>query len=58
VIEATKLLFEIKRCSSLNVFPDLAANGEDPFKRASNFASLGYQSLDSDLLPKEGEDNV
>ena len=33
-------------------------NGEDPFKRASNFASLGYQSLDSDLLPKEGEDNV
>jgi hypothetical protein len=33
-------------------------NGEDPFKRASNFASLGYESMDSDLLPKEGEDNV
>jgi hypothetical protein len=33
-------------------------NGENPFKRASNFAMLGYESLDSDLLPKEGEDNV
>lgn len=33
-------------------------NGENPFKRASNFAILGYESLDSDLLPKKGEDNV
>jgi hypothetical protein len=33
-------------------------SGDDPFKRASNFATLGYESLDSDLLPKKGEDNV
>lgn len=33
-------------------------NGEDPFKRASNFASLGYKSLDSDLLPKEEDSDV
>jgi hypothetical protein len=33
-------------------------NGENPFKRASNFVTLGYESLDSDLLPKKGEDNV
>jgi len=33
-------------------------NNENPFKRASNFASLGYESMDSDLLPKKGEDNV
>ena len=33
-------------------------NNENPFKRASNFASLGYASMDSDLLPKKGEDNV
>jgi hypothetical protein len=33
-------------------------NGENPYKRASNFVTLGYESLDSDLLPKKGEDNV
>ena len=33
-------------------------NNENPFKRASNFAILGYESMDSDLLPKKGEDNV
>jgi hypothetical protein len=33
-------------------------NGENPFKRASNFALLGYESLDSDLLPKEKDENV
>jgi hypothetical protein len=33
-------------------------NNENPFKRAANFASLGYESMDSDLLPKKGEDNV
>ena len=33
-------------------------HNENPFKRASNFATLGYESLDSDLLPKKGEDNV
>ena len=33
-------------------------NGENPFKRASIFASLGYDSLDSDLLPKEEDENV
>ena len=35
-------------------------NGEDPFKRASLLASLGYESLDADLLPdleEEGNDN-
>ena len=35
-------------------------NGEDPFKRASLLASLGYESLDADLLPdleEEGDDN-
>ena len=35
-------------------------NGEDPFKRASLLASLGYESLDADLLPdleEEGTDN-
>jgi hypothetical protein len=33
-------------------------NNENPFKRAANFALLGYESMDSDLLPKKGEDNV
>jgi hypothetical protein len=33
-------------------------SGDNPFKRASNFATLGYESLDSDLLPKKGEDDV
>jgi hypothetical protein len=33
-------------------------NGGNPFKRASNFALLGYESLDSDLLPKEKDENV
>ena len=33
-------------------------SGDNPFKRASNFATLGYESIDSDLLPKKGEDNV
>jgi len=33
-------------------------NNENPFKRAANFAVLGYESIDSDLLPKKGEDNV
>lgn len=33
-------------------------NNENPFKRASNFAVLGYESLDSDLLPKEEESDV
>jgi hypothetical protein len=33
-------------------------NNENPFKRASNFAVLGYESMDSDLLPKKGEDNA
>ena len=33
-------------------------NNENPFKRAANFAVLGYESMDSDLLPKKGEDNV
>jgi len=33
-------------------------NNEDPFKRASNFAILGYESMDSDLLPRNREDNV
>jgi hypothetical protein len=31
-------------------------NGEDPFKRASLLASLGYDSLDADLLPVEEEE--
>jgi hypothetical protein len=32
-------------------------NGDNPFKRASLLASLGYESLDADLLPvKEDED--
>jgi hypothetical protein len=33
-------------------------NGEDPFKRASLLASLGYDSLDADLLPVEGEEDA
>ena len=32
-------------------------NGEDPFKRASLLASLGYDSLDADLLPVKGEED-
>jgi hypothetical protein len=32
-------------------------NGEDPFKRASLLASLGYESLDADLLPVKGEED-
>ena len=32
-------------------------NGEDPFLRASLLASLGYESLDADLLPVIEEDN-
>ncbi len=31
-------------------------NGEDPFKRASLLASLGYDSLDADLLPEIEEE--
>lgn len=31
-------------------------NNEDPFKRAYMFASLGEDSLDSDLIPKDLED--
>jgi hypothetical protein len=33
-------------------------NGEDPFKRASLLASLGYDSLDADLLPAEVEEDA
>jgi hypothetical protein len=33
-------------------------NGEDPFKRASLLASLGYDSLDSDLLPVKAEEDA
>jgi hypothetical protein len=33
-------------------------NGEDPFKRASLLASLGYESLDADLLPIEVEEDA
>jgi hypothetical protein len=33
-------------------------NGENPFKRASNFVTLGYESLDSDLLPNKEKDDV
>jgi hypothetical protein len=33
-------------------------NGEDPFKRASLLASLGYDSLDADLLPVEEEEDA
>ncbi len=33
-------------------------NGEDPFKRASLLASLGYDSLDSDLLPVQAEEDA
>lgn len=33
-------------------------NGEDPFKRASLLASLGYNSLDADLLPVEVEEDA
>ena len=32
-------------------------NGENPFKRASLLASLGYESLDADLLPVKGEED-
>jgi hypothetical protein len=32
-------------------------NGENPFKRASLLASLGYDSLDADLLPVKGEED-
>jgi hypothetical protein len=32
-------------------------NGENPFKRASLLASLGYESLDGDLLPIKGEED-
>ena len=32
-------------------------NGENPFKRASLLASLGYESLDADLLPIKGEED-
>jgi hypothetical protein len=32
-------------------------NGDNPFKRASLLASLGYDSLDADLLPAKGEEN-
>jgi len=32
-------------------------NGDNPFKRASLLASLGYESLDGDLLPVKGEEN-
>ena len=32
-------------------------NGENPFKRASLLASLGYESLDGDLLPVKGEED-
>jgi len=32
-------------------------NGENPFKRASLLASLGYDSLDGDLLPIKGEED-
>lgn len=31
-------------------------NGEDPFKRAALLASLGYESLDADLLPVDEEE--
>lgn len=33
-------------------------NGENPFKRASLLASLGYESLDADLLPKKVEEDA
>jgi hypothetical protein len=33
-------------------------NGDNPFKRASLLASLGYDSLDADLLPKKGEEDA
>jgi hypothetical protein len=33
-------------------------NGENPFKRASLLASLGYDSLDSDLLPVQAEEDA
>jgi len=32
-------------------------NGDNPFKRASLLASLGYESLDGDLLPVKGEED-
>jgi Family of unknown function (DUF5824) len=31
-------------------------NGDDPFLRAALLASLGYESLDADLLPKQEEE--
>jgi hypothetical protein len=33
-------------------------NGDSPFKRASLLASLGYDSLDADLLPKKVEEDA
>jgi hypothetical protein len=33
-------------------------NGDNPFKRASLLASLGYESLDADLLPKKVEEDA
>lgn len=33
-------------------------NGEDPFKRAALLASLGYESLDADLLPEIEEEEA
>jgi len=33
-------------------------NGDSPFKRASLLASLGYESLDADLLPKKVEEDA
>jgi hypothetical protein len=33
-------------------------NGENPFKRASLLASLGYDSLDADLLPVEEDEDA
>jgi hypothetical protein len=33
-------------------------NGDNPFKRASLLASLGYDSLDADLLPKKVEEDA
>ena len=32
-------------------------NGEDPYRRAKHLATLGLDSLDSDLLPKEEADD-
>lgn len=33
-------------------------NGDDPFLRAALLASLGYESLDADLLPKQEEEEL